>query len=60
MVVEVDKDARVEEFEGIEVTVRVGAVVGVGTVWGAGDVEADEATGGVGAVGDGEVSSGTE
>ena len=34
MVVEVDKDARVEEFEGIEVTVRVGAVVGVGTVWG--------------------------
>ena len=60
MVVEVAEDARVEEFEGIEVTVRVGAVVGVGTVWGAGDVEADEATGGVGAVGDGEASSGTE
>ena len=60
MVVEVDEDARVEEFEGIEVTVRVGAVVGVGTVWGAGDVEADEAAGGVGAVGDGEASSGTE
>ena len=34
MVVEVDEDARVEEFEGIEVTMRVGAVVGVGSVWG--------------------------
>ena len=61
MVVEVDEDARVEEFEGIEVTVRVGAVVGVGTVWGAGDVEADAAAGAgeVGAFGDGGASSGT-
>ena len=61
MVVEVDEDARVEEFEGIGVPGRVGAVVGVGTVWGAGGVEADAAAGagGVGAMVDGGVSSGT-
>ena len=51
VVVEVDEDARVEEFEGSEATGRVGAVAGVGTVRRAGDVEADE---------DGEASLRTE
>ena len=60
MVVEVDEDARVEEFEGSEVTVRVGAVVDVGTVRRTGDVKAGEAAGGVEAVDDGEVSLRTE
>ena len=60
MVVEVDEDARVEEFEGIEVTVRVGAVVDVGTVRRTGDVKAGEAAGGVEAVDDGEASLRTE
>ena len=43
VVVEVDEDARVEEFEGSEATGRVGAVADGGAVRRAGDVEAGEA-----------------
>ena len=60
VVVEVDEDARVGEFEGSEATGRVGAVADVGTVRRTGNVEAGEAAGGVEAVDDGEASLRTE